>query len=310
MVKIRRFAWQHTSTFEKKSHSVAAPPPYSLPFQLRGAAIATVLRSDTALALYKNPVSGESGTTVATMLLGSYKLTPEFAPLVRLGIVNASAPKGSAAMSGAAIDSGLSFINPVIGGTYLFKLSPDFRLAAFLAITVPLGGGGGDKPDPETAFANAAGVPGRSGMDNAMFAVNYFSAVPGVDLAYVNDGLTVQVEATLIQGFRVRGGGNPANDSSRTNFTSGLHVGYFVIPELSLGAELRHQRWLSTPSFVKADTTDSLRDTSTVAIGVRAHFKLNETMWLRPGLAYARGLDDPMDKQKYNILQLDLPLSF
>ena len=52
------------------------PPPYSLPFQLRPAAAATVVRSDTAFAFYENPVSDKGGFTVASMLLGSYKLTP------------------------------------------------------------------------------------------------------------------------------------------------------------------------------------------------------------------------------------------
>jgi hypothetical protein len=284
-----------------------APPPYSLPWQLRPAAAATVIRSDTAIAFYKNPTLDESGTTVASMLLGSYKLTPEFAPMVRLGVVSASAPKGTAM---GAIDSGFSFINPVVGGTYVFKLSPEFKLAAFLGFSVPVGGGGGDSPDAETVFADRAGILARSAMDNAMFAVNYFTIFPGVDIAWVTHGVTVQAEATLLQLFRVRGNDMVEPDSSRTNLTLGLHVGYFFIPQLSAGAELRHQRWLSTPAAVKADMTDSLRDNTTVAIGIRSHFKLSDTIWLRPGIAYARGIDDPMDLQKYNILQLDIPVVF
>jgi hypothetical protein len=281
-------------------------PPYSLPWQLRPAAIATVLRSDTAFAFYENPVSGESGSTVASMLLGSYKVTPEFAPLVRLGVVSNSPPDAGAMPA----ESAFNFINPVVGGTYMLKLSPDFRLALFLGLTVPIGGGGGDMPDPANAAANRAGILARSAMDNAMFAVDYFTVFPGVGLAYVNHGLTVQVEATLLQLFRVKGDAIPANDSSRTNLTAGLHVGYFFIPELSAGAELRHQRWLSTPTPIKGPQEDTLRDTSTFAIGLRAHFKLSDTMWLRPGLAYARAIDDPMDALKYNIVQLDVPLVF
>jgi hypothetical protein len=285
------------------------PPPYSLPWQLRPAAAATVVRSDTAFAFYENPMSGESGTTVASMLLGSYKLTDSFAPLVRLGVVSNSPPDGLTTPAGAAIDSGFNFINPVLGGTYMIKLSPDFRLALFLGLAIPLGGGGGDMPDPANAQANARGILARSAMDNAMFAADYFTVFPGFGLAYVNHGLTVQVEATLLELLRVRGDGNPANDSARTNFTAGLHIGYFFIPQLSAGAELRHQRWLSTPTPIKVDE-DTLRDTSTFAIGLRAHFKLSETVWLRPGLAYARGIDDPMDVQNYNIVQLDIPVAF
>jgi len=284
------------------------PPPYSLPWQLRPAAIATVLRSDTAFASYKNPTSGKSGSTIASMLLGSFKVTPEFAPLVRLGAVSNDPPEGSKTPAGVTLQEHASFINPLIGGTYLFKLSPQLRLAAFVGMTVPVGDGGGDSPGPSTAAANAAGIYARSAMDNAMFAVDYFTVLPGLDLAYVAGGLTVQLEATLLQLWRVRSTKMLQPDDSRTNFTAGLHVGYFFIPQLSIGAELRHQRWLSTPTAVAKDS--SLRDTTTVAIGLRAHFKLSETAWLRPGIAYARGLDDPMDAREYNIVQLDVPVSF
>jgi len=288
------------------------PPPYSLPWQLRPVVAGNVVRSDTAIAFYENPVSGESGSTVASMLLGSYKVTPDFAPLVRLGVVSNSPPE-------SAGESGFNFINPVVGGTYAFKLSPDFKLAAFLGLTIPVGGGGGDMPESGNAAANGAGIVARSAMDNAMFAVNYFTIFPGVGLAYVNHGFTAQIEVTLLELLRVRGKDNPANaDSARTNFTAGLHLGYFFIPQLSAGAELRHQRWLSTPSTIKAGgmtmrtqaMEDTLRDTTTFAIGIRGHIKLNDTMWLRPGIAYARALDDPMDLAKYNIVQVDLPFVF
>ena len=286
-----------------------APPPYSLPWQLRPVAAANVVRSDTAVAFYENPMSGESGSTVASMLLGSYKVTPDFAPLVRLGVVSASAPSGTMTPAGA-IDSGFSFINPVLGGTYVFKLTPELKLGAFLGLAIPVGSGGGETPDIESAFANRAGILARSAMDNAMFAVNYFTVFPGLGLAWVAHGFTVQAEVTLLQLFRVRANEMVEPDNSRTNFTMGLHAGYFFIPQLSLGAELRHQRWLSTPAAVEADTTDTLRDNTTIAVGLRGHFKLNDTMWLRPGIAYARGLDDPMDLQKYNILQVDVPFVF
>jgi hypothetical protein len=284
------------------------PPPYSLPWQLRPVAAATVVRSDTAFAFSESP-AGKGGFTLASMLLGSYKLTPDFAPLVRLGLVSNSPPDGAMTPAGAKLESKASILNPVVGGTYVFKLSPDFKLAAFLGLTVPVGGGGGDKPDPSVAAANTAGIYARSAMDNAMFAVDYFTIFPGVGFAYVNHGVTVQIEATLLQLMRVRGKGTPPGaDASRTNFTTGLHIGYFFIPQLSAGAELRHQRWLSTPASVKANS--ALRDTTTVALGIRGHFELSDTIWLRPGIAYARGLDHPMDAAKYNIVQLDVPISF
>ncbi len=58
------------------------PPPYSLPWQLRPAAAATVIRSDTALAFHDD-ATGSGTHAVAEMLLGSYKVTDAFAPFIR-----------------------------------------------------------------------------------------------------------------------------------------------------------------------------------------------------------------------------------
>ncbi|HVU52283.1 MAG TPA: hypothetical protein VHL80_16430, partial [Polyangia bacterium] len=281
------------------------PPPYSLPWQLRPAAAASVIRSDTAVATYEN-AAGQQGSTVATMLLGSYKVTPNLAPLVRLGFVQNSAP--------GTDPSGTAFLNPIVGLTYGRKLG-GVRLAGFLGGTVPVGGGGGDTPDKGAAGANKAGIAARSGMDNAMFAVDYFTAIGGLDAAYVDHRFTLQAEVTLLQLFRARGAGTaPATDSTRTNSTSGVHAGFFFIPQLSVGAELRYQRWLTTPTQIVMGKTvaipDANLDTTTVAIGPRGHFALGRGMFFRPGISYARGLDKPLTASSYNVVQIDLPVSF
>jgi hypothetical protein len=283
-------------------------PPYSIPFQLRPAAAVTVLRTDTSFAFYDDPVSGAEGSTVASTLLGSYKLTDNISPIVRLGMVSNSPP---------GTDGATGFLNPVIGGTYVLPLGPELRAAFFLGLALPFGSGGGDTPDPAKAASNAAGIRARSALDNAMFAVNDFVIFPGASVAYVAHGLTVQVEATVLQLMRVRGEdavngmGAPLNpDSSRTNFTGGIHVGYFVFPELSGAVELRHQRWLSTPRAVELDATDTLRDTTTVAVGPRLHFKVGEKSWIRPALALAVPLDDPLKRWESTSVQLDIPVIF
>jgi hypothetical protein len=280
------------------------PPPYSLPFQLRPVAPGNVVRSDTAFAMYEN-AAGESGSTVASMLLASYKVTPNFAPLVRLGVVQNSPPEAPAGAPPPP-DSGVSFVNPVLGGIFAPELPKPLKLGLFLGVTLPVGTGGGEDPDPAQFAANGAGIPARSSFDNAMFAVNYFTVFPGVDFAYVDGGLTLQAEVTVFQLFKTRG--PEMADDSNTNLTAGFHAGYFLIPELSLGAEIRHQRWLSTPTPV--ETNDELRETSTFAIGPRGHIKLGETMWLRPALAFAMPLDNPMADSKYKIIQLDIPFVF
>jgi hypothetical protein len=281
------------------------PPPYSLPWQLRPVAAANVIRSDTAVAFYDNPMG--SGSTVATMLLGSYKVTPSFAPMVRMGFVQ-NGPPGTA-------PDGTSFVNPVVGGTYAFKLGTDFRLAAFLGVTIPVGMGGGSTPDPAASGATSAGIAARSGMDNAMFAVNYTTVFPGVGFAYVAHKLTLQAEATVFQLFRVKGSDTTgiSPDSTRTNSTMGIHAGYFVLPMLSLGGEMRYQRWLSTPSRivmgVRSDIPSANMDTVSFAVGPRFHFKMGST-WLRPGISYAQVLDQPFSTSNYKIVQIDVPFVF
>jgi hypothetical protein len=284
---------------------LAAPaPPYSLPWQLRPVAAATALRSDTTVAFYDTNNVG--GSTVATMFLGSYKLTPNLAPLVRLGFVQNGAP-------GAAPD-GESFVNPLLGVTYARRLA-SFRLAGFVGGTIPIGTGGGNGPDAGTNAANLAGRDARSGMDNAMFAVNYVSGIVGAGGAYVAHKLTVQAEVTLLQLLRVRGENTgTATDSARTNSTAGLHVGYFVVPPLSLGAEVRYQRWLTTPTRIvmmtKVPIADAAKDTLSVAFGPRGHFPIGRGVVFRPGISYARVLDKPLRDSSYNMVQVDLPVTF
>jgi hypothetical protein len=287
-----------------------AKPPYSIPFQLRPAAAATVLRVDTSFGMYDDPaVLSADGTAIVSTLLGSYKVTDNFAPLLRLGTVS-NAPPGTA-------EGAVGFLNPILGATYFLPLSAQLRFAAFFGVALPVGSGGGDTPNPAKAAANAAGIRARSAMDNALFAVNDVALLPGVDFAYVAHGFTLQVEATLIQLLRARGSearnaaGAPLNpDSSRTNFTAGVHAGYFLYPELSIGAELRHQRWLSTPRAIANDATGTLRDTTSVAMGPRLHFKLGDKSWLRPALAFAIGVDDPQLRWESKSVQLDIPVVF
>lgn len=277
-----------------------------------------MIRSDTTVGYY-NTKTTRGGANTTSMLLASYKVIPSLAPLVRLGITSNNPPTDKSART--------DFLNPVLGAIFGPKLDPTLKLAFFLGVTLPVGTGGGDKPHVASAAALATGIATRSAMDNAMFAANYFAIFPGVDFAYTASGFTAQVEATVFQLAKTRGpdqvtlasGAKAPADKSNTNFTTGLHLGYFLIPQLSVGGEIRHQRWLSTPLAVKNDKTGTLRDTTTMAVGPRVHIKLGETMWLRPGIAYAFPLDNPMangpthknpGNAHYKIVQLDVPFVF
>lgn len=275
----------------------AAAAPYSLPWHLRPAAPVRVLRLDTVVSSYSD-AQDNSGSTVASLLLGSTKIGTRAALIGRLGMVRNSPPTGT---------DGTVLTNLVVGGVYAPAVGGDLRLGLYLLTALPVGGGGGNDPAPEKSAAIRAGVPARSGMDNAMFAVNDVVVFPGVDLAWVKNRWTVQGEATLLQLWRVRGEERQV-DARRTNFTAGLHVGRFVANALSLGAEFRYQRWLSTPAAVKASPKG--RDTATVAFGPRCHFKLGAAAWFRPGVAVAIPLDDPLKAADYTNVQIDLPFVF
>jgi hypothetical protein len=274
------------------------PPPYSLPWQLRPVAPGNVLRLDNSYAFYKNPKTDTSGNALVSTLLGSYKVIPDLAVIGRLGFVYNSPPDAV-----PDVPSKTNFLNPVLGALYGIKLPASLKLGLFLGVALPFGSGGDTNALPSKRTANKAGISTRSAFDNAMFATDYLTVFPGFDIAYVKSGFTLQAEATLFVLGRVRG----PSDDSRVNFTTGLHAGYFIAPFLSVGGELRHQRWLSTPKLI---TADNLRDTTTVAIGPRFHFKLSDKVWFRPGVSLSVPLDDPMKKNEYKIVQLDLPVAF
>ncbi len=276
------------------------PPPYSLPWQLRPLNVGNVLRSDTSVAFYDSSNGAQAGTTTATMLLGSYKLTPELAPLVRFAFVYNDAPS----VDGGP-PSGTAMVNPLLGVTYA-STALGMRWAAFAAVTLPVGQGGGDSPDKGAAEAAARGIPARAAMDNAMFATNYFTVIGGYGVGYVRHGFTAQAEVTVLQLFRVRG--PDTQDERRTNFTAGVHTGYFVAPWLSLGGEVRCQLWLSDAAPVRMN--DEARETFTFAVGPRLHFKVGGKHWLRPGVSYARALDAPFSTSHYQMVQVDLPFVF
>lgn len=266
----------------------------------------TVLRSDTSLASYENGLA-QHGLTVATMLTAAYRIPSTggpgtgLAPLVRLALVTDS-PLPNAR-------GGTALVNPLLGVGYAVKTDFGMRFNAFFGATVPVGAGGGNSPDAGTVAARQRGLNARAQLDNALFAVNDFTVIPGLSAAYVAHDFTAQAEITLLHLMRVRGE-RAQPEASKTNLTMGLHLGYFLIPELSIGSELRYQRWLNAPFAVEKDPTDVTRDNLTGVLGPRAHFKVGD-VWLRPGISYGRGLDKPLSAPgDYHFVQFDLPAIF
>lgn len=291
--------------------SLDAGAPYSLPWQLRPVTIGNLARVDSVAAVF-NDANGNLDEAVATMATASYQVGPNWAPVVRLGFVGNDAP-------GEATD-GSSFANPLVGATYARALG-DYRMAVFGGTTLPIGTGGGDSPNIRAAKTNTASSTARPA-DDAMFAVNYMTVIGGADLAYVNHGLTAQAEGTLLQFVRVRGGdGGGASDPFRTEAAAGLHVGYFIGPHFSVGADVHHRRWLSRPTTLSAATgskgalSDGDMSATTVAAGPRFHFRVGKQGWICPGFSFVRGFDArafgaPLLTAQATGVQVDVPVTF
>ncbi len=264
-----------------------------MPWALRPAVAGTVLRLDGTVAFQ------DTATTLVSVFTGSYKFVPNLAGIARIAFTHNAPDKTQSA-------TGLS--NLLLGGTYTPELTPGLRLPLFFGVVLPVGMGGGNPAPSRPYSAQVPGLNARSSMDNALFVVNYLVFTGGVGLAYSTHGLTVHAEATLLQLIRVKGDAYE-KDTDRTNLTAGLHLGYAVAKPLTVSAELRYQRWLTTPGLVTADPTK--RDQLTAGVGLRTRIDLvADKIIMRPGLAYFHPVDDPMAKGGYKVLMLDVPVSF
>ncbi|MEP6863068.1 MAG: hypothetical protein ABJE66_20750 [Deltaproteobacteria bacterium] len=283
----------------------------SLPWQLHPMTTSNAVAAETAVAAFRDP-QGNIDIAETTALSASYQLTDRWAPMIRLGFVGNNAP-------GAALD-GTSVGNPIVGATYA-RTTNTRRFALFAAVAIPVGSGGGSEPDPRAERTNAASITARPA-DEAMFEVDYATAIAGADLAYVNHGFTAQAETTLVQSVRVRGDKTAAGaDALRTRATLGGHVGGFLGSYVSLGADLEYRRWLSHPTMLDemsdpgSPSVDQDPATLTVSLGARVHFQLGNAS-IHPGLSYTRGFDGlalhgPMNlTRQTNTVGISIPVLF
>ncbi len=282
---------------EPAPQPVAPPGPmararYSLPWNLRPAIAPNILRLDVALAF------NSLGMNTATIFTGGGKPIASLPDLGFYGRVGA-VTYGPDASSGHA-----TFVNPLLFALWTPQVAPGFRLPIFLGVTVPTGTGSDASPLQRSTFAS--GIYTRQAMDNAMFAANYLTVTAGAGLAWISHGFTAQAEFTVLQLTRVWGESVDA-DASRTNFTTGLHAGYQVVPWLTVSAEAHYQHWLSTPASVSANALT--RSQFTLGAGVRANIPAGSVL-LRPGVAVFFPTGGQMRAVDATIVQLDLAAPF
>lgn len=280
------------SVTSAREPTAAAPKPkYSLPWGLRPAIAPNALRSDSSYA-----VSDPTKTFVST-LLGGAKFAPNLGAYGKIALTHNNPVTGPTANAVS---------NPFFFLLYTPEVAKGMRLPVMFGFTLPVGSGGGDNPDVPDKAAQAAAIPTRSAMENALYAVNFFTLTQGVGYAWIKDRLTLQVEATLLESIRARGG-QVEKDAFRLNSTYGAHAGYAVLDMLTLSVEVRYQCWLTNAAPVKV--ADSNRDTLTLGGGVRMNIPVGK-ITLRPGFAYFAPLDDPMRKSNTQLFTFDLPILF
>jgi len=265
---------------------------YALPFAMRPAIAPNLVRIDAAVAMQ------ETASTTSNILTAGGKPVADLGFYVRTGFISLSPDAG---------DSARAFTNPLLFALYTPEIAPKIRLPIFFGVTAPIGSGGGDDPDKAKRAAVASGIYSRQAMDNALFATNYLTTTAGIGIAWIDKGFTVQTEMQLLQLMRTRGAAVD-DDPARTNFTSGVNLGYQIVKYLSANVEVHYQRWLSTPAAV--EKVPAARDQATYGAGLRANVPLSDTMIARPGISYFRAFDEPMTTAKFQIVQIDVPIAF
>ena len=295
----------------------AAPPPLptsappdkpvakvapSLPWSLRPPAVASVVRLDTALGVFRD------GAAVAPTLLGMMKVADDVGLLFRIGTAHVVTEVQQTAVG-----------DTVLGFYATPRFAAGWRMPFFVGATLPFGSGGGDvEPSPNVVITSkdvpvgykalAAAASARGAMDNMLFAVNYVAVAAGMGVAYAApNGFSVQMETTVFALAKIWGGAYEP-DTTKFNFTTGVHIGHTIGP-VNLSVEMRYQRWLSTPAAVQKD--DAKRDNLTVGVGVRTRIVVvPDELVVRPGIAYFEPLDDPLEAAAYHMVVFDVPFVF
>jgi hypothetical protein len=273
----------------------AAPAPYVMPFQMRSASPRTGLRVDTLVAPYR--YGADSALETVVFMSGQVRVQQHFFVQARWGFDDNRIGRGERNRTG--------FVNPSLGLIVAFPVGSLFRFAASTAIGFPLATGGGNEPDADGLLLQRQAALARSAMDNNAFAANDLGVPTGLSLAFVKRGLTAQVDGTIIASGRVKGTGG---DGAKVNSTFGFFLGYLLVPEISIGAELRYQYYLLPPSLVDLDP--SARDNLTAGGGGRIELELSDSVRMRPGICVSTGLAGYVEQQSFRMLQFDVPISF
>jgi hypothetical protein len=271
------------------------PPAYVLPFQLRSVSPRSGVKLDTIVAPYE--YQGANALSTVVLLSGQVQLSQQLYFQAKWGFDDNRVGNGQRNRTG--------IVNPTLGFTLAFPLGSSFRFAAATSVGIPLATGGGNAPDPDGVLLQRQAQLARSTMDNTTFTVGDVGVPTGLSFAFVHRGLTAQIDGNIIPSGHVKG---RQEDAAKVNSTFGFFLGYLLVPEFSIGAELRYQYYLLPPASVDVDP--SARDNLTIGGGARLEIELSDSARMRPGVCISSGLVGYVAQQSYRMVQFDVPISF
>lgn len=261
------------------------PGPYDWTFRARPAEITSFVRLDVSMSTSRVADDGPHAYAMTQLATVGVAVNEWLAPYVR----------GGWAFQHDVNDSeGSIFGNLELGASAIARVGSELRVGGHLALFLPTGSGQGMAPGHEL-LAQQEAVRTRMGTDSALFLTNHMGASLTGTVAYVHGGLVAQLELGLEGVWRVTG-----TEEGALAPAGAIHVGYFVIPELSLALELTHHQWAAGRAYL-----GSPRSITSVVLGARGHVVVGDVS-LHPGASYSHALGGAVEAADYHVLQLDL----
>lgn len=264
----------------------ASPAPYDWPFRARSAEISSFVRTDVAMATSHQGREGRHEYAMTQLASVGIAVTDWLAPYVR----------GGWAFQHDRFDvEGAIFANLELGAAAFTPISREVRLGGHFAVFVPTGSGRGPSAPSFELAAQQEGARARLGTDSSLFLTHHGGISASIAIAYVHAGLVAQMEIGLEGLWRIEGPEDGALAPA-----GAIHLGYFVLPELSLALELTHHQWAGGRAYL--GTPASI---TSVLLGARAHVAIDRVT-LRPGASYSHALGGQLAEIHHHVLQLDL----
>lgn len=281
------FALAMLASTARAQETEAPPERYDWTFRARPVEVASFARLDMGMQTSSEEDGSRHAYGMTQLFSVGIAATEWLVPFVR----------GGWAFSHDVVDAeGSIFANLELGASAIARISREVRVGGHLSVFLPVGSGQGGTLGPEQR-AQSEGVRTRMGIDAPIFTTSYLGFAGAISVAYVHEGLSAQLELGLEPLARTAGLG----DDAALAVMGAVHVGYFVIPELSLAVELTHHQW----AFQRPTNGAPPDAITSVLVGARAHATIGSVA-VRPGVSYSRALGGFMEAADYHVLQLDL----